>query len=641
MSSVKRILGITMGNTAKDSRLALSVANHVPAMLAYWDKEQICRFANKAYVAWFGKTREEMIDKITLEELLGSLYKMNLPFIQNVLAGKPQYFERDIPVPTGEVRSSIATYTPDIVNGKVIGFFVHVADITPIKTLETELKKSERKFKGLLESAPDAIVITNQAGEIVLINHQAEQMFGYLKDELLNKTVETLLPTSFQAIHAVHRTDYFKNPKARAMGDGQELKAVRKDGTQFPVEISLSPLETPDGPLVTAAIRDITSRKLIESKLKESEKLYRLISTNSRDLISLYKAGQDPIRIYVSPSCKEIMGYDQNEMINRSPYDFIVPEDAEEMKKTIHPETLGGKVAMKEYRARKKDGSIIWLETISNPFLDEEGKVFGFQTSARDITQHKQYEKELMLAKEQAENISIRLRALLQEKSDLIGLFSHDMRAPINQISGLTSLISISLDDPDTIKECVNKIGETINVQLTLYNNILAMLNSDQMVIDNKKEPVLLQEIVNKIQRNFEIAFKAKGVTVVTDISKAIIVNVQKDLFIQALENLISNAIKFSPPGKQVTITSEQDSESTTIIIRDQGVGFSQDKAERLFDRFTKEGKPGTNNEPSTGIGLYLAKKIVENHFGTIEAKSNGKETGATFIIRLPATEKN
>lgn len=122
--------------------IGLLVADHVSAMLAYWDKNLICRFANSAYQHWFGKTREEMVGKITLEELLGPIYIQNLPYILGALGGIPQTFEREIPIPSGGIRYSIANYYPDIVDGEVRGFFVHVADITNLKLLGKELTKS-------------------------------------------------------------------------------------------------------------------------------------------------------------------------------------------------------------------------------------------------------------------------------------------------------------------------------------------------------------------------------------------------------------------------------------------------------------------------------------------------------------------
>jgi PAS domain S-box-containing protein len=121
--------------------IGLFVADHVDAMLAYWDKDLICRFANDAYKQWFGKGREEMVDKITMEELLGPLYVKNLPYINQALRGVPQKFEREITLPTGEKRNTIANYYPEIVDGVVLGFFVHVADITELKKADEYMRK--------------------------------------------------------------------------------------------------------------------------------------------------------------------------------------------------------------------------------------------------------------------------------------------------------------------------------------------------------------------------------------------------------------------------------------------------------------------------------------------------------------------
>jgi len=139
------------------------------------------------------------------------------------------------------------------------------------KALESEIelrKRSEEKFKGLLEAAPDAMVIVNEKGEIVLINRQTEILFGYTKEELTGRQVETLVPADLRDRHVDDRSRYFSNPKVRVMGAGLALYAVKKDGTQIPVEISLSPLETEEGTLISASVRDITERKRSEERIR-------------------------------------------------------------------------------------------------------------------------------------------------------------------------------------------------------------------------------------------------------------------------------------------------------------------------------------------------------------------------------------
>jgi PAS domain S-box-containing protein len=119
-----------------------SVVDRISAMIAYWDKNLVCRYANASYLEWFGKKSEDMIDKITLPQLLGPLYEKNLPYIQGVLGGNAQTFEREIMLPNGKTRYTLANYYPDLVDGNVLGFFVHVADINDVKLLQQELAKS-------------------------------------------------------------------------------------------------------------------------------------------------------------------------------------------------------------------------------------------------------------------------------------------------------------------------------------------------------------------------------------------------------------------------------------------------------------------------------------------------------------------
>jgi PAS domain S-box-containing protein len=160
------------------SEIVVSLVDHLDAMVAYWNRDEVCVFANAAYLDWFGKTREQMIG-ITLEGLLGPIYPKNLPYIRAAFAGQRQVFEREIPAPDGRIRHSLATYTPHVVEGTVHGIFVHVADVTPLKMLEQELRRSEERLELVLSATGAGAWDWNvRTGEVYFSSYWIESL-GY------------------------------------------------------------------------------------------------------------------------------------------------------------------------------------------------------------------------------------------------------------------------------------------------------------------------------------------------------------------------------------------------------------------------------------------------------------------------------
>ncbi|MFH8694481.1 PAS domain S-box protein [Streptomyces chartreusis] len=296
----------------------------------------------------------------------------------------------------------------------------------------SERKAAEERFRGLLESAPDAMVIVDDTGIIKLVNAQTEVLFGYRRDELLEHPVELLIPYRFHAHHTQHRDGYAATRQVRPMGAGLELHGLRKDGSEFPVEISLSPLETADGLLVSAAVRDVSERKAAEARINE---LAALVESSQDAILAKTLDGRIT---YWNVAAQQLYGYSAEEAIGRHVSMLAPPERKDEIILLLERLRKGEKIEHFETLRLTSTGAALDVDVTLWPTYSPDRRVIGACAIIRDVSDRKRAEAELTALYEQQKHIALTLqRSLMGTPPAIPGLEAASRYRPATQGPGV------------------------------------------------------------------------------------------------------------------------------------------------------------------------------------------------------------
>ena len=485
--------------------------------------------------------------------------------------------------------------------------------------------QSEKRFRGLLEAAPDGMVIVDHEGTIVMVNAQMERLFGYNREEVIGRHVEMLVPTRFKDVHPFHRGQYVKSPRSRPMGADLELYGLRKDGVEFPVEISLSPMESEEDNLIIAAIRDITERKRAEEK-------FRGLLESAPD--AMVVVDQQGVIQLVNSQTEKLFGYDRVQLVGE-PVEIIVPKRFRKKHSrhrqgyhAEHPTRPMG-IGLDLFGLRK-NGTEFPVEISLSPLETEEGLLVS--AAIRDVTQRKLMEEDVQKLNEDLKQRAAQLEAANRELEAFSYSVSHDLRAPLRSIDGFSHVVLEDYGEqlPADARGYLERVRAAAQRMAVLIDDLLNLSRVTRTAVQPKF--INLSKMVEEIVEGLQEAQPDRQV--VLSLTPDLMVEADPHLMHIVLENLLSNAWKFTSKEEQpeVEFGQKKHLKERTFYVRDNGVGFDMAYADKLFGVFQR--LHSVSEFPGTGVGLATVQRIISIHGGRIWAES-AEGQGTTFYFTL------
>jgi PAS domain S-box-containing protein len=487
-------------------------------------------------------------------------------------------------------------------------------------------------FRALLDAAPDGIVVCDGQGTVVLVNSEAERMFGYARDELLGQSIDLLVPEHVRPRHHHHLASYAAEPKLRPMGSNLDLRGRHKDGSEFPVEISLSPFTAERGTLIIAGIRDVTDRRQLEREKKRAT-AYLLSAVEAVQEAFLLFDENDRVMM-VNSAARALMG-----PVGDAPITGRTFEDLLRASIAAGTYELGGET-VERWQARRlayhqNPSGVLDLRTRAGRSIritERRTADHGTVTMIADITDDVERAEELRRARQQAEAAS-------EAKSEFLSSMSHELRTPLNAILGFAQLLERDRKQPLSERQLerlshVLRGGEHL---LRLIDDVLDLSRIESGRISVSSEPVEIASVLAEAIHTLEPMASRAGIRIVPpDVPLGTPpVIADRTRLAQILMNLGSNAIKYGKTDGHVAFRTEIGSSSVRITVIDNGIGIPEDKRDRIFDPFQRAGQEAGPIE-GTGIGLTISKRLAEIMRGTVGFRSQVGQ-GSEFWIELPA----
>ncbi len=493
------------------------------------------------------------------------------------------------------------------------------------QTSEQRLQHAQERTKMIVDHALDAIISVNETGAIIDWNPRAETLFGWTKDEIIGQLVsETIIPHAYREAHNEGFQRFLETGEGPMLNKRIEVSALNRQGTTFPIEISVTPFSVDSTTIFSAFIRDISEQKQTEEALRTSEERFRKIFSHSNDAIFLIDPELLVITDVNTRACT-MLGYPKAELCQLS-VSSIHPTEMDELGAFFEQVQQDGHGWTDRLTCRMKSGEVLLAE-ISASIMTSDGTT-NLVALVRDITQRKEAEHALQQAKNAAERAA-------RAKSEFLATMSHEIRTPMNGIIGMTGLLLDTALDAEQLQfaETVRSSGEAL---LTIINDILDFSKIEAGKLDFETIDFDLRVSLEDTLDLLAEKAGSKNLELIGCVDARVPTALRGDpgRFRQILLNLIGNAIKFTSAGDVVIRIGllEENTETVTIkvAVKDSGIGIAPNVQEHLFQPFQQADSSTTRQFGGTGLGLAICKQLVELMGGTIGVDSQIWQ-GSTF----------
>ena len=616
----------------REQRTADKERAHLAAIVEFSGDAIVTKDLNAIVQSWnagaqrlFGYSAEEIVGKsITLlippdrlneeTEILNRL-RQGLPFerIETIRVHKSG---RQIPV-------SLSVSPLKDKNKNVIGASKIVHDISDIVVAREALAHERELLATTLGSIGDAVIVTDTTSRVTFLNPEAERLTGWKRADAIGQ----LLPDVFKILNEDTRVPA-ENPVEKVLriggvvGLSNHTLLVSRDGTERPIDDSAAPIiHSGSKAGVVLVFRDFSVRRQAEQKLRESEERFRSMADAAPVLIWL--SGPDNLKTWFNQGWLNFVGRSMEEELADGWSEHLHPLDFDRCLE-IYNTSLDARIPFSmTYRLKRHDGEYRWILDSGIPRKEPGGQFTGYIGSCIDITERQQAEEAL--------------REASRRKDEFLAILSHELRNPLAPIRMAISLLNkMGPPEPE-----LQHLRDTIDRQAQQLTRLLDDLLDVSRITSGKiglvKEPIDLRLAVDSaVESTAPQMDSRKHVLNVTTLPEPIFVHGDMARLAQVFANLLSNAAKYTAPGSPITLVLEKVGDDAVVRVIDQGIGISPDQMSRIFEMFAQVNSSLEREQGGLGVGLALAKKLVELHGGHLEAKSEGLGKGSEFIVRLP-----